>query len=39
MTEFIETRRASGDYLKLRLCFIGDDISLQVYRATPAGPS
>ena len=35
MTEFIETRRASGDYLKLRLCFIGDDISLRSYRATP----
>ncbi len=35
ITEFVDTRRTSGDYLKLRLCFIGDEITLRSYRATP----
>lgn len=34
MTEFADTRRSGGDYLKLRVAFIGDDMMLRSHKPT-----
>jgi hypothetical protein len=34
ITEFVDTRRSTGDYLKLRVAFIGDEMMLRSHKPT-----
>jgi len=34
ITEFVDTRRSAGDYLKLRVAFIGDEMMLRSHKPT-----